>query len=85
MCTVSFIPRPLPLTPFPRGEAWYTLLARAHIIFHIKFRPLCPYAGDYTNQEYRAFLENRLPTTILLAGIVLEYYFSDMAASFFQT
>jgi len=50
----SLVPWPLP----PRGEARYTL--RMHEIFcHIfckKLRVLpCPYAEDYTNQEYRAF------------------------------
>ena len=56
-CIIASSPGPFP--PLPRGEAWYTPLRMREIfryIFRKKLRALpCPYAVDYTNQEYRAF------------------------------
>ena len=52
---------PCSQAPPPRGEAWYTLFAHVRnipLFFRKKLRALpCPYAEDYTNQEYRAFFE----------------------------
>ena len=43
----------------------------------------CPYAEDYTNQEYKAFFETDSSGN-LTCRILLEYYFSDVAVSFLQ-
>ena len=42
----------------------------------------CPYAEDYTNQEYRAFFELD-SSDDLTCRTLLGYYFSDVAVSFF--
>ena len=56
-----------------------------HYIFRKKLRALpCPYAEEYTNQEYRAFFELN-SSDDLSCRTPLGYYFSDVAVSFFQT
>ena len=83
----SLFPRPPPPPPPPRGEAWYTLFVHARNIslyFPESFVPLpCPYAEDYTNQEYRAFFE--IHSSDNLTYRTLLGYFSEVPVSFFQT
>ena len=70
-----------------QGEAWYTLFMHARNIqlyFRKKLHALpCPYAEDYTNQEYRAFFE--IHSSDDLTYRTLPGYFSDMPVSFIQT
>ena len=42
-----------------------------------------PYAEDYTNQEYRTFFEI-YSSGDLTCRILLEYYFTELAVSFFK-
>ena len=74
----SLVPRPL----LPKERPGTHCLCMC-IIFSVKSFMLLPclYAEDYTNQEYRALFSSGNLTCRML----LEYYFSDVAVSFFQT
>ena len=77
----SLVPRPLLPEERP-GTHCLRMLEIFRYIFRKKLR--CLYAEDYTNQEYRAFLE--LDTSDdLTHRTQLGYYFSDVAVSFLQT
>ena len=82
--TQSLIPRPLSTEERP-GTHCLHMREIFHYIFRKKLCALpCPYAEDYTNQEYRAFFELG-SSNYLTCRTLLGYYFSDMAVSFFQT
>jgi len=77
-----------PPGPSPSEEAWYTpfcACAIYSVISSIKnfVHLCCPYAEDYTNQEYKAYFEID-SSGILTCKILLEYYFSDMPVLFLQ-
>ena len=79
---LSLVPRPLPPEERPGTHCLHM-----HEIFCFIFRKKlcalpCPYAEDYTNQEYRVFIEihssNDLTYRTMLG------YFSKVPASFFR-
>ena len=76
-------PAPPPLPREPGGTGTHCL--RMCGIFFIKsFVHLsCPYAEGYTNQEYGDFIEIDSSCNST-CRILLEYYFSGVAVSFFQ-
>jgi len=80
---ISLVPRPLPPEERP-GTHCLRMRKIFRYIFRKKLRTHpCPYAEDYTNQEYRAFFE--IHSSDDLTYRTLLGYFSDVAVSFFQT
>ena len=69
--------------PFPPSRGLYTLFEHVQNIFHKNLCALpCPYAEDYTNQEYRAFFE--IHSSDDLTYRTLLGFFSDVAVSFWK-
>ena len=80
----SLDPRPLSPEERPGTHCLRMCKIFRYIFCKILCALHCPYAEDYTNQEYRAFFELD-SSNDLSCRPPLGYYFSDMAVSFFQT